>query len=1384
MKKLFLLFLALFNLIQASPARTPNFGQEETELLMLNQGQVYDQWGIPHPEVGFILQASGMKIWFTADGIHYQMENWVQNSKEEGKYAVETYRMDMQLVGSNRNAQLVPGKPLDYSASYYNIPNRPEGVLNVPAYAEFIYQNVYPGIDWQIVQDGGILKFNFLVHPGADPTQIRMRYQGGEEMDFAENAKGYTVSCPMGTIGDAHPSFFSQINGTQTQSYPSYFRQVDDQTIAFAIPDNYDKSQLLVLDPVIEWATYYGGTGNDRGYSTAVDDFGNVYLAGYTASSTQIAVGGHQNTISGSNDGMLVKFDALGNRIWATYYGGSGSDQAFNVKVLSNSVFLGGTTASSTGIAASGQQNSYGGTSDAFLIHFNSAGVRQWGTYFGGGLSETGLGLDIAENGDLLIGGSQASAAYMTKYNAAGVLQWTRTYTGSGSQDGNGVAFDKWGNCYLAGSTSSSSGFSLGGFQPVFGGGFWEGFLAKANAAGTNQYITYYGAAGDDKALSVATDTLGNVYLAGTTNSSTGISSGGHQMAHGGGLDGFLVKFDSAGARIWGTYYGGGSNEGEIFVKRDFQQNVYLGGATPSSNNIATAGSLRPTSGGSSDAFLAKFTAAGTRLWGTYYGGTANDYGWSAGTDDMGTVYLCGYTRSTNGIAIAGFQNSYTGQDDAFLVKIFDGCLTPPTANCQTLTVDVTAGSVTLNASQVDNGSVSGCGNAINVSIPPTTYDCADIGPQTVVLTVTDAGTGATANCTASITVTETLAPTAVCQNLTLYLDGSGQAQVIPSMVDNGSVDNCGIDTMFVDSTLFTCNSLSGAGSGISDLFFSEYMEGTSNNKCVEIFNGTGAPVDLAALGYAIRIYFNGATTFTSYPLTGTIAPGDVHVFCHSTSFPATLAQADQTTPVAIWTGDDAVVLMKGTQILDIIGCIGEDPGSGWTDSGLKTLNQTLVRKSSVTSGVFINPPTGFPTLAAEWNTFPIDNIANLGQHTVNINLPSLTLTVVDGSGNMSTCTAQYTLADTSTPSISCQPVTLYLGSGGTASLSPSQISPTISDNCGIASTTLSRSQFDCLDVNNGGANPNDLFFSEYMEGTNNNKCIEIYNGTANPIDLGTNGYAIRIYFNGSTLFNNFPLSGIVASGDVFVFCHSTSLPTTLAQADQTTNLAIWTGDDAIVLAKGSTILDIFGRIGEDPGSGWSISGIKTINQTVVRKPAISQGITVNPAANFPTLPTEWNQLPIDDISNLGSHTILTGGVSAISTLTVTDANGNASACTVNVTVLDTLGNCRVSAKADIESQAVTEPEARLDTDEFTLQVFPNPFSDGIQFEVENTSGAEIEWMITDLAGRIVVHQHLGGTEGKQTWKWNPGAEVANGLYLYRIQQKDQVKIGRIERIR
>ena len=166
-----------------------------------------------------------------------------------------------------------------------------------------------------------------------------------------------------------------------------------------------------------------------------------------------------------------------------------------------------------------------------------------------------------------------------------------------------------------------------------------------------------------------------------------------------------------------------------------------------------------------------------------------------------------------------------------------------------------------------------------------------------------------------------------------------------------------------------------------ADLFFSEYIEGSSNNKALELYNGTGAPVDLAAGGYNVQMYFNGSTgAGLSVSLTGTVADGDVFVLAQSSADPAVLAQADQTNGAGWFNGDDAVVLRRGATVLDVIGEVGVDPGSEWGSGEVSTQDNTLRRLATTCAG----DPDGANAFdpAAEWAGFPVNTFDGLGAHT------------------------------------------------------------------------------------------------------------------------------------------------------------------------------------------------------------------------------------------------------------------------------------------------------------------------------------------------------------------------------------------------------------------
>jgi predicted extracellular nuclease len=213
------------------------------------------------------------------------------------------------------------------------------------------------------------------------------------------------------------------------------------------------------------------------------------------------------------------------------------------------------------------------------------------------------------------------------------------------------------------------------------------------------------------------------------------------------------------------------------------------------------------------------------------------------------------------------------------------------------------------------------------------------------------------------------------------------------------------------------------------------------------------------------------------------------------------------------------------------------------------------------------------------------------------------------------------------------------------------------------------------LTPTSASAAPTDLFISEYVEGSSNNKAIEVFNGTGAPVDLGAGGYRIEMYFNGSaTAGLTVPLTGIVADGDVFVLAHASAGPVILAVADQTNGAGWFNGDDAVVLRRDGTVVDAIGQVGFDPGTEWGAGLTSTADNTLRRLPSVDAGDTDPTDAFDPA--AEWTGLAADTFDGLGSHVIDGGGPAdqpAVLTCggTLTTEHGTAADRTVTATDAD-----------------------------------------------------------------------------------------------------------------
>lgn len=574
----------------------------------------------------------------------------------------------------------------------------------------------------------------------------------------------------------------------------------------------------------------------------------------------------------------------------------------------------------------------------------------------------------------------------------------------------------------------------------------------------------------------------------------------------------------------------------------------------------------------------------------------------------------------------------------------------------------------------------------------------------------------------------------------------SAQTQPCPTPLADLQVTLCGIDGMLVDLTSYETDLTSSSGSftyatpGTSgplptDLILSEYVEGTGNNKAIEIYNGTGASVNLAA--YSIAVYFNGNTVATgNIALSGTLANGATFVVANPSSVAALSSLANLTSGALNFNGNDVVALRKNGVNIDVFGQIG--------NAANFAVDITYRRKSSVIEG---NPNGSAPFVVAnEWDAAPVNSFDNIGTHSImSAGTPGGTIadptSVMVSNGqvfevsfvNAATgCTAMGSLTfaiaatdttvlssttcnpadagmstqiltnaagcdsvvimqvvlETALPIAVCQPITVVLDASGQASITASQLDGGSSATCLPLTLSLDKSSFDCADLKPSTAvDASDLFFSEYVEGSGFTKYLEIFNGTGAAVNLS--GYQVLLYANGaSTPTSTFSLSGMLANGEVLVL--SNSQATAYTGPTVTSAVVNYNGDDAIALVRdgGTVVVDVFGAIGEDPGTQWLVSGISTLDKTLRRKANVSAGRVTTPG--FPELAMEWEQFPNNSVDGLGTHQMDGFFAGVPVTLTVTDANGNMASCVANVTVSDPTDACSFLAPTNLVANGDT----------------------------------------------------------------------------------------------
>lgn len=567
--------------------------------------------------------------------------------------------------------------------------------IDVPNFAVVEYQDLYDGIDlvYHQAQDG--IKYEFVVHPGADLGFIRLSYEGVESLRVAEGS--LIAFTPLGEVRDSPPHSY-QAGG----EINCFFIIDDPNSYGFDCAD-WDRSKDLIIDPMV-YSTFLGGGDWDGGRAIAVDPAGNAYIGGVTYSADFPATPGSFDTSfnGGVTDTFVAKLNPAGSSlVYCTYLGGSRFEDEQTITVdQSGSAYVVGSTYSPDFPTTPGAfQATFSNFIDAYVAKLNVAGNGLvYSTFLGGFSADHGTSVALDPAGNAYIAGITGSAdfpvtpgafstslkgggdLFVTKLNSAGNALVYSTYLGGTDYDQMySIALDLAGDAYVTGITSSADfPVTPGAFDTSYEGGPvsapYDAFVTELNPVGTGLvYSTFLGGSGTEHGYSVAVDYYGNAYLTGSTNSTDfPVTPGAYDITYNGADDTFLAKLNSAGnALVFSTFLGGTGSDGGGAVALDDTGNAYVTGRTESVDLPTTAGAIEPTYMGNSDAFLIVLTPAGTALiYSSYLGGDNYDSGVSIALDDAGAVYLTGETNSGDfPVSPGAFDTSVNGTD-GFVAKL------------------------------------------------------------------------------------------------------------------------------------------------------------------------------------------------------------------------------------------------------------------------------------------------------------------------------------------------------------------------------------------------------------------------------------------------------------------------------------------------------------------------------------------------------------------------------------------------------------------------------------------------------------------------------------------------------------------------------------------
>ncbi len=585
-----------------------------------------------------------------------------------------------------------------------------------PTFGRVRATGIYPGIDVEYYGRDRQLEYDFLVAPGADPSRIVVAFDGvdGTTLDATGDL---LLQVGARTVRQRRPVAY-QTAGDGRRDVAAAYRLLGGGRVAIALGD-YDRSQPLIIDPVLAYSSYFGGNDDDQVRAIAVDAAGNIYLTGSTSSTNFPTANAHQGTKRGATaytDAFVTKLDPAGTTVlFSTYLGGTLTENnaaetagAIALDPLGNVYVAGDTVSSDFPTTATAFQPAFGGgannPADGFVSRFDATGVLTYSTYFGGTDTDHINGIAIASDGDIIVSGRTRSSqleafplvnaidttlsgpadAFVARLDASGAsLVFSTLIGGSGDElqfYDSGHAIDAQDNIFISGLSSSMDyPTTTGAFRTTRTNATNDGFVTKISADGQAILAsTWFGGANGENLVSdVAMAPTGEIVLVGETNTTTGFPLvNAHQTAFQGGIrDGFVAKLNATlTTAIFSTYFGGNQRDVVRDVTVDADGTIHLVGTT-GSTNLPLLQPVQATLASAYDAFITRFGPTDTLTFSTFLGSTqVNEAGLAVAATRTGQTVAGGWTAGTNFPRVNPRQNVFQGGfTDGWVARIGPG---------------------------------------------------------------------------------------------------------------------------------------------------------------------------------------------------------------------------------------------------------------------------------------------------------------------------------------------------------------------------------------------------------------------------------------------------------------------------------------------------------------------------------------------------------------------------------------------------------------------------------------------------------------------------------------------------------------------------------------